>query len=163
MADITNPEDIHSIDSLIIDISTLRAATANFDEDNKLGEGGFGVVYKVPIIYIIIKFYIFSVLVTQYHHLYKESLPDNQEIAVKRLSHSSRQGVEELKNELVLVAKLQHKNLVRLVGVCLEDHEKLLVYEYMPNKSLDIILFGMLLLLHISNSAADVVDYRVHL
>ncbi|CAL5062386.1 unnamed protein product [Urochloa decumbens] len=116
LPDTTNPEDIHSIDSLIIDLSTLRTATENFDEANKLGEGGFGAVYK-------------------------GILPGNQEIAVKRLSQSSRQGIEELKNELVLVAKLQHKNLVRLVGVCLEDHEKLLVYEYMPNKSLDTIIF----------------------
>nr|CAB3458194.1 unnamed protein product [Digitaria exilis] len=97
--DTSNPEDIQSIDSLIIDLSTLRAATENFDEANKLGEGGFGAVYK-------------------------GILPDNQEIAVKRLSQSSRQGMAELKNELVLVAKLQHKNLVRLVGVCLEDHER---------------------------------------
>ncbi|KAL6871499.1 hypothetical protein ACP4OV_014328 [Aristida adscensionis] len=115
-ADSTNPENIQSIDSLIIDLSTLRAATEDFNEGNKLGEGGFGAVYKGV-------------------------LPDDQEIAVKRLSQSSRQGIEELKNELVLVAKLQHKNLVRLVGVCLEGHEKLLVYEYMPNKSLDTVLF----------------------
>ncbi|WVZ66165.1 hypothetical protein U9M48_015430 [Paspalum notatum var. saurae] len=116
LPDTTNPEDIQSIDSLIIDLSTLRAATENFDEANKLGEGGFGAVYKGILL-------------------------DHQEIAVKRLSQSSRQGIEELKNELVLVAKLQHKNLVRLIGVCLEDHEKLLVYEYMPNKSLDTVLF----------------------
>jgi hypothetical protein len=51
MADTTNPEDIHSIDSLIIDLSTLRAATENFDEANKLGEGGFGAVYKVLIVH----------------------------------------------------------------------------------------------------------------
>ncbi|XP_062187734.1 cysteine-rich receptor-like protein kinase 6 [Phragmites australis] len=111
-----NPEDTESINSLLLDISTLRAATDNFDESNRLGEGGFGAVYKGV-------------------------LPDGQEIAVKRLSQSSGQGIQELKNELVLVAKLQHKNLVRLVGVCLQEHEKLLVYEYMPNRSIDTILF----------------------
>jgi serine/threonine protein kinase len=148
MTDTTNPEDIHSIDSLIIDISTLRAATANFDEDNKLGEGGFGSVYKVPIIFIIKFFFVYiSCSNNSMSSFVQGTLPDDQEIAVKRLSQTSRQGIDELKNELVLVAKLQHKNLVRLVGVCLEDHEKLLVYEYMPNKSLDTFLFGTLLIL----------------
>jgi len=109
-------EDAENIDSLILHISTLRAATDNFAESNRLGEGGFGAVYKGV-------------------------LPDGQEIAVKRLSQSSGQGIQELKNELVLVAKLQHKNLVRLVGVCLGEHEKLLAYEYMPNRSIDTILF----------------------
>lgn len=112
----TDTDDIESIDSLILDLSTLRAATDNFPESNRLGEGGFGAVYK-------------------------GILPDGQEIAVKRLSKSSAQGIGELKNELVLVAKLQHKNLVRLVGVCLQENEKLLVYEYMPNRSIDTILF----------------------
>jgi serine/threonine protein kinase len=148
MTDTTNPEDIHSIDSLIIDISTLRAATANFDEDNKLGEGGFGSVYKVPIIFTIKFFFVYiSCSNNSMSSFVQGTLPDDQEIAVKRLSQTSRQGIDELKNELVLVAKLQHKNLVRLVGVCLEDHEKLLVYEYMPNKSLDTFLFGTLLIL----------------
>ncbi|CAN6168296.1 unnamed protein product [Urochloa humidicola] len=112
----TEAEDIEMVDSMMIDVSTLRAATGDFDESNKLGEGGFGAVYKGV-------------------------LPNGDEIAVKRLSKSSTQGVEELKNELALVAKLGHKNLVRLVGVCLEQQERLLVYEFVPNRSLDLILF----------------------
>uniref|UniRef100_A0A0E0LLR6 Uncharacterized protein n=1 Tax=Oryza punctata TaxID=4537 RepID=A0A0E0LLR6_ORYPU len=103
----SHSEDTDSIDSLILDLSTLRIAKENFGENNKIGKGGFGVVYK-------------------------GCLSDGQNTAVKRLSQSSGQGLEELKNELVLVAKLQHKNLVRLVGVCLEEHEKMVIHEYMP-------------------------------
>ncbi|WVZ96484.1 hypothetical protein U9M48_042117 [Paspalum notatum var. saurae] len=109
-------DDIQGADMLLLDLSTLRVATDDFAESKMLGRGGFGMVYKGV-------------------------LSDGQEIAVKRLCQSSRQGIGELKSELVLVAKLHHKNLVRLIGVCLQEHEKILVYEYMPNRSLDTILF----------------------
>ncbi|XP_024027464.1 G-type lectin S-receptor-like serine/threonine-protein kinase At4g27290 [Morus notabilis] len=100
----------------LFELSTIIAATRNFSPSNKLGQGGFGPVYK-------------------------GKLDDGQEIAVKRLSISSGQGIDEFKNEVTLIAKLQHRNLVKLLGCCIQGLEKLLVYEYMPNKSLDVFIF----------------------
>ncbi|XP_040378033.1 putative receptor-like protein kinase At4g00960 isoform X2 [Oryza brachyantha] len=111
-----NEEDDQVGTSLLFDLATLRCATSDFAEQNKLGHGGFGAVYK-------------------------GLLPDGREIAVKRLDKASRQGLKELKNELLLVVKLRHNNLAKLLGVCVNGQEKLLVYEYLPNRSLDIFLF----------------------
>ncbi|WJZ98281.1 hypothetical protein VitviT2T_016818 [Vitis vinifera] len=100
----------------VFSFTTIKVATNNFSSENKLGEGGFGPVYK-------------------------GKLPKGQEIAVKRLSKTSHQGLEEFKNEVTLTATLQHVNLVKLLGFCTQREEKMLIYECMPNKSLDFYLF----------------------
>ncbi|KAH6764327.1 S-locus lectin protein kinase family protein [Perilla frutescens var. frutescens] len=100
----------------LFDLATLMKATDSFSLNNKLGEGGFGPVYK-------------------------GWLDEGQEIAVKRLSRTSLQGGDEFKNEVICIAKLQHRNLVKLLGCCIQGEEKMLVYEYMTNRSLDLILF----------------------
>ncbi|XP_042520781.1 cysteine-rich receptor-like protein kinase 10 [Macadamia integrifolia] len=107
---------IRSVAALQFGFSTVLAATKNFAEVNKIGEGGFGSVYK-------------------------GKLPNGQEIAVKRRSKHSEQGAEEFKNEVMLVAKFQHRNLVSLLGFCLVGEEKILIYEFVPNKSLNYFLF----------------------
>ncbi|KAI9123521.1 hypothetical protein K1719_004821 [Acacia pycnantha] len=107
---------ISNVDSLQYDSRTVEATTNNFSADNKLGEGGFGKVYE-------------------------GTLAIGQEVAVKRHSRYSQQGVREFKNEVEMLAKLKHRNLVRLLGFCVQGEEKILVYEYVPNKSLDYILF----------------------
>ncbi|WOG90758.1 hypothetical protein DCAR_0310003 [Daucus carota subsp. sativus] len=101
----------------LFDFRTIANATNNFSSNFKLGEGGFGPVYKGV-------------------------LENGKEIAVKRRSTCSAQGTEEFRNEVSCIAKLQHRNLVRLLGWSTEEGERILIYEYMPNKSLDYFIFG---------------------
>ncbi|PIA31138.1 hypothetical protein AQUCO_05200024v1 [Aquilegia coerulea] len=121
----TDDDEIKTVESLQFSIEMVRTATKKFSDANKLGEGGFGAVYK-------------------------GRLSDGKEIAVKRLSKNSAQGVLEFKNEVLLLAKLHHKNLVRLFGFCLERDEKLLIYEFVPNASLDQFIFDPIKRTHLN-------------
>nr|XP_015882094.2 probable LRR receptor-like serine/threonine-protein kinase At1g56140 [Ziziphus jujuba var. spinosa] len=95
----------------------LKTATNDFSSDNKLGEGGFGPVYK-------------------------GTLRDGRVIAAKQLSMTSHQGKNQFVTEIAIISAVQHRNLVKLYGCCLKGNKRLLVYEYMENKSLDQALFG---------------------
>lgn len=114
--DLITEDDKKRIDVPFFSLNSILVATQNFSNASKLGRGGFGPVYKGKFL-------------------------GNTDMAVKRLSSDSGQGVEEFKTEVMLIAKLQHRNLVRLLGYCVERNEKILIYEYMPNKSLDTFLF----------------------
>ncbi|KAL3850838.1 hypothetical protein ACJIZ3_012720 [Penstemon smallii] len=109
-------DEFSVVESQQYEFGKIRAATNDFTEANKLGQGGFGVVYKGKLL-------------------------NDQEIAVKRLSRNSGQGNLEFKNEVMLLARLQHRNLVRLKGFSIEGTEKLLVYEFVENASLDNFIF----------------------
>lgn len=117
--DTQNGEDLEKIaaqEQKHFSFEVLVAATKNFHPNNKLGQGGFGPVYK-------------------------GKLEDGKEIAVKKLSHCSNQGNTEFKNEAKLLARVQHRNVVNLLGYCVHGVEKLLVYEYVYNESIDKLLF----------------------
>nr|AFP33771.1 SRK [Arabidopsis kamchatica subsp. kamchatica] len=108
--------ETEEIELPFMEFGAVVMATDNFSDSNKLGEGGFGLVYK-------------------------GRLPDGKEIAVKRLSAVSHQGTDEFMNEARLIARLQHINLVRLLGCYADATEKMLIYEYLENLSLDFHLF----------------------
>ncbi|KAK7257022.1 hypothetical protein RIF29_30699 [Crotalaria pallida] len=103
-------------DLKVFNYALVMEATNNFSSENKLGQGGFGPVYKGII-------------------------STGQEVAAKRLSKTSGQGIVEFKNELKLISELQHMNLIQLLGCCIHEQERMLIYEFMPNKSLDFFLF----------------------
>ncbi|KAJ4789968.1 Cysteine-rich receptor-kinase-like protein [Rhynchospora pubera] len=110
-------QEIKSLEFFIYDLTALSIATDDFSDKNNLGQGGFGAVYK-------------------------GTLPNGQEVAVKRLSKSSTQGAAEFKNEVDLLVRLRHNNLVQLLGCCVSKDERMLCYEYLPNGSLDKTLFA---------------------
>lgn len=108
--------------SLNYKYETLEKATDYFNSSRKVGQGGAGSVFK-------------------------GILPNGKVVAVKRLIFNNRQWVDEFFNEVNLISGIEHKNLVKLLGCSIEGPESLLVYEYLPKKSLDQFIFGKFVLL----------------
>ncbi|CAH8357665.1 unnamed protein product [Eruca vesicaria subsp. sativa] len=113
---LSGEDQIEELELPLMEFEAVVTATDQFSDSNKVGKGGFGVVYKGRLV-------------------------DGKEIAVKRLSEMSTQGTNEFMTEVRLVAKLQHINLVKLLGCCVYNGEKILIYEYLENGSLDCHLF----------------------
>ncbi|KAL6135800.1 hypothetical protein ACLB2K_068025 [Fragaria x ananassa] len=107
---------INKYSSLSFKYETLEKATDYFNYSRKIGEGGGGTVFK-------------------------GTLPSGKTVAVKRLFYNTKQWVDEFFNEVNLISGIQHKHLVKLLGCSIEGPESLLVYEYVPNRSLDQFLF----------------------
>ncbi|CAL5390621.1 unnamed protein product [Camellia sinensis] len=112
----TDKSQTEDLELPLFDLAVIVNSTNNFSINNKLGEGGFGPIYKGIV-------------------------EEGQEIAVKRLSKNSSQGLDEFKKEVICIAKLQHQNLLKLLGCYIQGEETMLIYEYMPNKSLDYFIF----------------------
>ncbi|CAK9171645.1 unnamed protein product [Ilex paraguariensis] len=113
--------DIQMVEAgnMVISIQVLKSVTNNFSEENILGQGGFGTVYK-------------------------GELHDGTKIAVKRMESGviAGKGLAEFKSEIGVLTKVRHRHLVALLGYCLDGNEKLLVYEYMPQGTLSRCLFN---------------------
>lgn len=128
-----------------MEFDAIAAATDNFSATNFIGEGGFGVVYKVKKKVLIMNFGFFLIDSQDKTMRRGESqgiLPDGQEIAVKRLTSQSEMGMQGFDREVTHIRVAQHKNIVRLIGYFCSDNEKMLVYEFLENSSLDNYLFG---------------------
>ncbi|XP_071903528.1 cysteine-rich receptor-like protein kinase 15 isoform X2 [Coffea arabica] len=117
-------------ESIFFSFSSIESATDHFSEAKRLGQGGFGPVYK-------------------------GKFNNGLEVAVKRLNKMTIYGTEQFKNEVTVISKLQHRNLVKLLGYCTHGEERILVYEYLPNKSLDSFLFD--------TAKQDVLDWKARL
>uniref|UniRef100_A0A803LHQ1 non-specific serine/threonine protein kinase n=1 Tax=Chenopodium quinoa TaxID=63459 RepID=A0A803LHQ1_CHEQI len=109
-------DELAGIDAKAYSYAELKSATGDFDPSNKLGEGGFGSVYKGVL--------------------------NGNVVAVKQLAVTSHQGKDQFITEIATISAVQHRNLVKLNGCCIDGQKRLLVYEYLENKSLDKVLFG---------------------